>query len=263
MVRMKLPGVFLLTGMEYRYVKLHKSKLLKIAVHMIPFYLYNSNYSNDLEMRLTFVLSRTSVYCSVQWIRRIGLIQYGISSLHQLQHNLRPALTGSRVSFSGVLRLNFQILLSLSVTVSDSQYAVFNGTENAILIFLNEYAVLDRKLDTPYPMEMDTPYQLSNDNYILYDRVMYPLTAQQERKTRKDYGTKRGRPSSSTSSSSAFGQPSSSHHIDDDNDGNDEGTSRASTPCPTRFVNSLSNAIPQVFSNPPHIDLNMEAFYTR
>ncbi|GKB13551.1 copia protein [Tanacetum coccineum] len=53
----------------------------------------------------------------------------------------------------------------------------------------------------------------------LYIRGSYPLTAQQERKTRKDYGMKRGR--HSTSSSSAFDQPSSSHHNDDDDDGND------------------------------------------
>ncbi|GJY90227.1 hypothetical protein Tco_0505423 [Tanacetum coccineum] len=50
---------------------------------------------------------------------------------------------------------------------------------------------------------------------------------------------------------------------DDDNDGNDEGTSRASTPFPTRFVNSLSNDIPQIFLNPPNVDRNMEAFYSR
>ncbi|GJZ24341.1 hypothetical protein Tco_1257951 [Tanacetum coccineum] len=91
---------------------------------------------------------------------------------------------------------------------------------------------------------MSKNLELSNDSYILYDHVMYPLTAQQERKTRKDYGTKRGRLNTSATSSFAFGQPSSSHHIDDDNDGNDEGTSRASTPSPTRFVNSLSNDIP-------------------
>ncbi|GKB78388.1 hypothetical protein Tco_0945283 [Tanacetum coccineum] len=97
--------------------------------------------------------------------------------------------------------------------------------------------------------------ELSSDYYILYDHVMYPLTAQQERKTRKDYGTKKGRPSTFTSSSSAFDQPSSSHHIDDDNDGNDEGTSRASTPSPTCFVNSLSNDILQVF------DSTMEPYY--
>ncbi|GJV07655.1 hypothetical protein Tco_1345311, partial [Tanacetum coccineum] len=82
-----------------------------------------------------------------------------------------------------------------------------------------------------------------------------------ERKTRKDYGTRRGR--SSTSSSSTFGQPSSSHPNDDDDDGNDERTSRARTSSPTRFVNSLSNDIPQIFSNPPNVDPNMEAFYTR
>ncbi|GJW46573.1 hypothetical protein Tco_0078219 [Tanacetum coccineum] len=102
---------------------------------------------------------------------------------------------------------------------------------------------------------------LLNDRYVLCDYAMYPFTAQQERKTRKDYGTRRGR--SSTSSSSAFGQHSSSHPNVDDNDGNDKGTSRASTPSPTRFVNSLSNDIPQIFSNPPNINPNMEAFYTR
>ncbi|GJT09319.1 hypothetical protein Tco_0856361 [Tanacetum coccineum] len=82
-----------------------------------------------------------------------------------------------------------------------------------------------------------------------------------KQKTRKDYGTRRGR--SSTSSSSTFGQASSSHLKDDDNDGNDEGTSRASTPSPTRFVNSLTNNIPQIFLNPPNVDPNMEEFYSR
>ncbi|GKD75149.1 hypothetical protein Tco_1333431 [Tanacetum coccineum] len=82
----------------------------------------------------------------------------------------------------------------------------------------------------------------------------------QEQKTRKDYGTKRGR--HSTSSSFAFGQPSSSHLNDDDDDGNDERTSRASTLSPTRFVNSLTNEVPRVFKNPPNIDPDMETFYT-
>ncbi|GJU27649.1 hypothetical protein Tco_1166270 [Tanacetum coccineum] len=103
-------------------------------------------------------------------------------------------------------------------------------------------------------------YGVLDDYYDLHDRVMYPLTAQQEHKTRKDYGTKRGR--RSTSSSSTFVQPSSSHLNDDDDDGNDERTSRASTPSPTRFVNSLPNDIPRVFSNPPNIDPNMEPFYS-
>ncbi|GKB44330.1 hypothetical protein Tco_0889272 [Tanacetum coccineum] len=80
-------------------------------------------------------------------------------------------------------------------------------------------------------------------------------------KTRKDYDTKRGR--QYTSSSSAFDQPFSSHLKDNDDDENDEGTSRASTPSPTRFVNSLTNKVPRVFQNPPNIDPDMEPFYTR
>ncbi|GJR41791.1 hypothetical protein Tco_1309894 [Tanacetum coccineum] len=58
-----------------------------------------------------------------------------------------------------------------SVTVSDSQYAVFNGTEYAVLILLNEYAVLDRKLDTPYPMEVDTPYLVIDQNSAQIRRI--------------------------------------------------------------------------------------------
>nr|GEV35854.1 hypothetical protein [Tanacetum cinerariifolium] len=88
--------------------------------------------------------------------------------------------------------------------------------------------------------EIDSP-ELLNESYVLYDLVMNPLTAQQERKTRKDRGTKRGR--HSTSSSSTFDQPSSSH-LNDDDDGNGEGTSHASTPSPIRFVNSLTNDVP-------------------
>ncbi|GKD88762.1 hypothetical protein Tco_1364269 [Tanacetum coccineum] len=103
--------------------------------------------------------------------------------------------------------------------------------------------------------------ELQNESYVLYDRVMNPLAAQLERKPRRDRGTRRGR--HSTSSSSAFDQPSSSHLNDDDDDGNDEGTSRASTPSPIRYVNSLTNQVPQVFQNPSNVDQNMEPFYTR
>ncbi|GKC35764.1 hypothetical protein Tco_1048148 [Tanacetum coccineum] len=91
---------------------------------------------------------------------------------------------------------------------------------------------------------------LSNPLHVLYDRVIYLLAAQQERKTRKDYLTRRGR--SSASSSSAFGQPSSSHPNDDDND---EGTSVQATPSPTRFV---SNSLAKEFSSlekPTNVDL--------
>ncbi|GKD78136.1 hypothetical protein Tco_1340757 [Tanacetum coccineum] len=109
---------------------------------------------------------------------------------------------------------------------------------------------------------MNENHELYNESYVLYDRVMNPLAAQQERKPRKDRGTRRG--CHYTSSSSAFYQPSSSHlNDDDDDDGNGEGTSRASTPSPIRYVNSLTSQVPQVFQNLPNIDLHLEPFYTR
>ncbi|GJX29296.1 hypothetical protein Tco_0237375 [Tanacetum coccineum] len=82
--------------------------------------------------------------------------------------------------------------------------------------------------------------ELQNESYVLYDHVMNPFATQLEQKARRDRGTRRGRPSNS---SSTFDQPSSSH-LNDDDDGNDEGTSRASTPSPIRYVNSLTNQVP-------------------
>nr|GEV10834.1 retrovirus-related Pol polyprotein from transposon TNT 1-94 [Tanacetum cinerariifolium] len=101
-----------------------------------------------------------------------------------------------------------------------------------------EFVTKKARLILPYSMLLTRLFkyvmfespELSNDHYVLHGRAMYPLTGQQKRKTRKDYGTRRGRPSVSASSSFAFGQPSSSHPNDDDNDGNDEGTSRATSP---------------------------------
>ncbi|GJT96445.1 hypothetical protein Tco_1091963, partial [Tanacetum coccineum] len=90
---------------------------------------------------------------------------------------------------------------------------------------------------------------------------MNPLAAQLERKPRRDRGTRRGL--HSTSLSSAFDQPSLSYLNDDDDDGNDEGTSHASTLSPILYVNSLTNQVPQVFQNPSNVDQNMEPFYTR
>nr|GEU60398.1 DNA helicase Pif1-like protein [Tanacetum cinerariifolium] len=106
---------------------------------------------------------------------------------------------------------------------------------------------------------MNENHELYNESYVLYDLVMNPFVAQQDLKPRKDHGTRRGH--HSTSSYSAFDQPSSSHINDDD--GNGEGTSRASTPSPIRYVNSLTNEVPQVFQNPPNIDPHLEPFYTR
>ncbi|GKA74110.1 hypothetical protein Tco_0780412 [Tanacetum coccineum] len=92
-----------------------------------------------------------------------------------------------------------------------------------------------------FKLIMNENNKLYNESYVLYDRVMNPIAAQQERKTRKDPGTRRGR--HSTSSSSAFDQPSSSY-LNDDADGNGEGTSRASAPSHIHYVNTLTNQFP-------------------
>ncbi|GKC64254.1 hypothetical protein Tco_1096852 [Tanacetum coccineum] len=133
--------------------------------------------------------------------------------------------------------------------------------ENVFCLGRMEWVTKQKRLILPYGMLLTRLFNVYNESYVLYDRVMNPLAAQQERKPRKDRGTRRGR--HSTSSSSAFDQPSSSHLNDDDDDGNGEGTSRASTPSPIRYVNSLTNQVPQVFQNPPNIDPHLEPFYTR
>nr|GEY33482.1 retrovirus-related Pol polyprotein from transposon TNT 1-94 [Tanacetum cinerariifolium] len=114
-------------------------------------------------------------------------------------------------------------------------------TKQAMLIL--PYGMLLTRL---FKYVMGESPKFYKQSYVLYDRVIDPLTAQQERKTQY-HGTRRGR--HSTSFSSAFDKPSSFHlnDDDDDKDGNDEGTLRASTSSPTRFVSSLTNEIPRVF----------------
>ncbi|GKE00015.1 hypothetical protein Tco_1387998 [Tanacetum coccineum] len=106
-----------------------------------------------------------------------------------------------------------------------------------------EYQVLTREIEpTLKPLEeiiWENVFCLGGNrdhSYVLYDRVMNPLAAQQEPKPRKDRGTRRGLVLNA--SSSAFDQPSSSHLNDDDDDGNGEGTSCASTLSPIRYTST-------------------------
>nr|GEU64871.1 pentatricopeptide repeat-containing protein [Tanacetum cinerariifolium] len=107
-----------------------------------------------------------------------------------------------------------------------------------------EWVTKQARLILPYGMlltrmfkfVMSESSELLNEFYVLYDRVMNPLTAHQERKTRKDHSTRRDR--HFTSSSFAFDQPSFSHPNDDD-DGNGEGTSRTFKPQPLQSHPSL------------------------
>ncbi|GJV42760.1 hypothetical protein Tco_1421200 [Tanacetum coccineum] len=113
-----------------------------------------------------------------------------------------------------------------------------------------EWVTKQARLILPYGMLLTRLFKfimneypkLYNESYILYDHVMTPLAAQLERKPRRDRGTRRGHHSTS---SSTFDQPSSSYLNNDDDDGNDEGTLRASTPSLIRYVNSLTDQVPQ------------------
>nr|GEW50752.1 pentatricopeptide repeat-containing protein [Tanacetum cinerariifolium] len=112
-------------------------------------------------------------------------------------------------------------------------YCIATFKKNNLAFFVEkqmEIVTKQVRLILPYSMLLtrlfnhvmfDYP-ELSNGQYVLYDRVIFPLAPHYKRNMRKDYGTKRGHPSTFTSSSSDFDHPSSSHHIDDDNDENDK-----------------------------------------
>ncbi|GJY86752.1 hypothetical protein Tco_0500778 [Tanacetum coccineum] len=72
-----------------------------------------------------------------------------------------------------------------------------------------------------------------NGTYDIVERVMRPLALRQTQRSRSD----RGKACHSVSSSSSHHQGTSSHQHDDDDD--DVETSRASTPSPTTYLNSL------------------------
>ncbi|GKB84420.1 hypothetical protein Tco_0956692 [Tanacetum coccineum] len=112
-------------------------------------------------------------------------------------------------------------------------FSVWGVIETTFLhVFVICFIALQTPKDSILPISWQNEWSglLSKLVYVLYGMCHIPLAAQLERKPRRDRGTRRGR--HSTSSSSAFDQPSLSHLNDDDDDGNDEGTSRASTPSP-------------------------------
>ncbi|GJZ57902.1 hypothetical protein Tco_0613396 [Tanacetum coccineum] len=93
----------------------------------------------------------------------------------------------------------------------------------------------------PYDMFLTRLYRyimehyphLDNSIYNVVDRVMRPLALKQTRKPQSDHGKARH---SVSSTSAHYNYGSSSHHGDDDED---DGASRASTPSPTTYLNSI------------------------
>nr|GEV87339.1 MAK10-like protein [Tanacetum cinerariifolium] len=101
------------------------------------------------------------------------------------------------------------------------------------------------------PPSLDDIISSSRRVYVLYDRVMTPLAAQLKRKPRKDRGTRRV---CHSTSSSTFNEPSSSN-LNDDDDGNNEGTSCASTPSPIHVPPRPLN--PQPLQSHPSLDITL------
>ncbi|GKB55969.1 hypothetical protein Tco_0912155 [Tanacetum coccineum] len=100
------------------------------------------------------------------------------------------------------------------------------------------------------------PY-LDNGIYDIVDRVMRPLALKQTRRPRSD----RGKARHSVSSSSSHHQGTSSHQHDDDDD--DVETSRASTPSPTTYLNSLDPPNYQNYQMPSASERTNETLFER
>ncbi|GJX24368.1 hypothetical protein Tco_0228813 [Tanacetum coccineum] len=93
--------------------------------------------------------------------------------------------------------------------------------------------------------------------YDIVERVMHPLALRQTRRPRSDHGKARH----SVSSSSSHNQGTSSHEHDNDDD--DVETSRASTPSPTTYLNSLHLLDYQNYHMPSSSEQTDETLYSR
>ncbi|GJS34929.1 hypothetical protein Tco_0533311 [Tanacetum coccineum] len=124
--------------------------------------------------------------------------------------------------------------------------------KNSIRENVIECARANPTANLPYGMFLTRLYRhimeayprLDNGIYEIVDRVMRPLALKQTRRPRSD----RSKARHSVSSSSSHHQGTSSHQHDDDDDDDDDDdveTSRASTPSPTTYLNSLDPEITQ------------------
>ncbi|GJS28190.1 hypothetical protein Tco_0488810 [Tanacetum coccineum] len=96
--------------------------------------------------------------------------------------------------------------------------------------------------------------------YDIVNRVMRPLALKQTRRPQSD----RGKARHSVSSSSSHHQGTSSHqHDDDDDDDDNVETSRASTPSPTTYLNSLDPLNYQNYQMPSASEQTDETLFER
>ncbi|GJX12017.1 hypothetical protein Tco_0201876 [Tanacetum coccineum] len=209
---------------------------------------YQTNLPSPDDIISSIRIDREGQVCRIRHEEVIDVLEYQVLT-REIEPTLKPLeeIIQENVFCLGVNQDHIPACLCYML------YCVVHSEKFNLAYFIAkriEWVTKQKRLILPYGMLltrffkviMNENRELHNESYVLYDRVMNPLAAQQKRKPRKDRGTRRGR--HSTSSSSAFDQPSSSHLNDDDDDGNSEGTSRASTPSPIRYVNSLTNQVP-------------------
>ncbi|GJV98349.1 hypothetical protein Tco_1553601 [Tanacetum coccineum] len=111
-----------------------------------------------------------------------------------------------------------------------------------------------------YRHVMETYPHLDNGIYDIVERVMRPLALKQTRRPQSD----RGKARHFISSSSSYHQGTSSHqHDDDDDDDDDVETSRASTPSPTAYLNSLDPLNYQNYQMPSSSKQTNETLFER
>nr|GFA48377.1 hypothetical protein [Tanacetum cinerariifolium]GFB47735.1 hypothetical protein [Tanacetum cinerariifolium] len=228
---------------------------------------YQTNPPSPDDIILSIRTNREGQVRHIRYEEEIDVLEYQVLT-HEIETTLKPLEDIIREMFFCLWGNRDHVPACLCHMI----YRVVHSEKFNLAYYMAkqmEWVTRQKRLILPYGMLltcllksiMNENHELYNKSYVLYDRVMNPLAAQQERNPRKDHGTRRGR--HFTSSSSAFDQPSFSHLNDDDDDnGNCEGTSRASTPSPIRYVNSLTNEVLQDFQNSPNIDPHLEPFYT-
>nr|GEX77764.1 hypothetical protein [Tanacetum cinerariifolium] len=214
---------------------------------------YQTNLPSPDDIILTIQIDREGQVCCIRHEEEIDVHEYQILT-HEILSTLKP--------LEEIIQENLFCLGGnqdyVSVCLCYMIYCVVHFKKFNLAYYMEkqmEWVTKQKMLILPYGVLLtrlvkfvvNENLNLYNESYVLYDRVMNPLSAQLEQKTIKDCGTRRGRDSTT---SSTFDQLSSSYlndDDDDDDDGNDKGTSPASTPSSIRYVNSLTNKVPQAF----------------
>ncbi|GJX75704.1 hypothetical protein Tco_0322515, partial [Tanacetum coccineum] len=154
----------------------------------------------------------------------------------------------------------------LSASLAHMLYCIVTEEQYNLAYFIVKRIECARATSTvnlPYGMFLTRLYRhimehypyLDNVIYDVVDRVMHPLAVKQTRRPRSD----RGKAHHSVSSTSAHHNHGSSSHQGDDDE--DDGASRASTPSPTTYLNSLRPLDYQQYDVPTSSEQNDDLLF--